>query len=228
MSNSLVPVGGITPFSTVDWPDKIAAVLYLTGCPWRCPYCHNPEFVKPSGGVHPWEDVLALLRERRGFLDGVVFSGGEPTMHPGLGEALRQVRALGFQTALHTGGNYPGRLGELLDRGLLDWVGFDVKAPFEDYQLITGQPDSGQRARLSLETLVRSGVDYEMRTTVYTPVLDVRRLETMASQAAHLGAGNLVLQRCLNTRTAEIDLHSVSASLFPLVGPVAVRDPLPA
>ncbi len=228
MKTSPVPVGGITPFSTVDWPDRIAAVLYLTGCPWRCPYCHNPEFVKPSAGVHPWEDVQALLRERRGFLDGVVFSGGEPTMHPGLGEALRQVRALGFQTGLHTGGNYPGRLGELLDRGLLDWVGFDVKAPFEEYHLITGQPDSGQRARLSLETLVRSGVDYEMRTTVYTPVLGAERLSKLASQVGHLGAHNLVLQRCLNTRTAEIDLYSVSASLLPLVGPVAVRDPLPA
>jgi pyruvate formate lyase activating enzyme len=228
MNKSLVPVGGITPFSTVDWPDRIAAVLYLTGCPWRCPYCHNPEFVRPAAGKFPWDDALALLRERKGFLDGVVFSGGEPTMHPALGAALRQVRELGFQTGLHTGGNYPDRLGDLLDCGLLDWVGFDVKAPFEDYPRITGQPDSGRRARLSLEILVRSGVGYELRTTVYTPVLDAERLAVMASQVGRIGAGNLVLQRCLNTGAKDLDLQGVSQSLSALVGPVAVRDPLPA
>jgi pyruvate formate lyase activating enzyme len=215
MNRSPVPVGGITPFSTVDWPDKIVAVLYLTGCPWRCPYCHNPEFVKPAAGTYSWEDAQALLQERRGFLDGVVFSGGEPSMHPGLAAALRRVRDMGFQTGLHTGGNYPDRLGELLDRGLLDWVGFDVKAPFEDYPKITGQPDSGRRARLSLEILVRSGVFYELRTTVYTPVLDAERLSVMASEVGRMGAGNL-------------DLQGVSKSLAALVGPVAVRDPLPA
>lgn len=228
MRTSPVPVGGITPFTTVDWPGKIAAVLFLEGCPWRCPYCHNPEFVKPSGGTYAWGDALALLRERRGFLDGVVFSGGEPSMHPGLGEALRQVRELGFLTGLHTGGNYPDRLGALLDRGLVDWVGFDVKAPFEDYPKITGQPDSGQRARQSLEILIRSGVEYEMRTTVYTPVLDAQRLSVMASQVSHMGAGNLVLQRCQNTRTPNVDLQVMSESLSALVGPVTVRDPLPA
>jgi pyruvate formate lyase activating enzyme len=228
MNKSPVPVGGITPFSTVDWPDKIAAVLYLTGCPWRCPYCHNPEFVRPAAGTYSWDDALSLLQERRGFLDGVIFSGGEPSMHPGLAEALRQVREMGFQTGLHTGGNYPDRLGDLLDRGLLDWVGFDVKAPFEDYPKITGQPDSGRRARLSLEILVRSGVKYELRTTVYTPVLDAQRLSVMASEVGHMGAGNLVLQRCLNARGDDIDLHGLSKSLSALVGPVAVRDPLPA
>jgi pyruvate formate lyase activating enzyme len=228
MMNSPVPVGGITPFSTVDWPEKIAAVLFLKGCPWRCPYCHNPEFVKPSGDTFAWEKALALLRDRRGFLDGVVFSGGEPTMHPGLGEALRQVRELGYITGLHTGGNYPERLGDMLDCGLLDWVGFDVKAPFEDYARITGQPDSGYRARLSLEILLRSGVDYELRTTVYTPVLSAERLSVMASQVGRMGGAHLVLQRCLNTRAAELDLHGVSRNLSPLVGPVAVRDPLPA
>lgn len=228
MINSPVPVGGVAPFSTVDWPGKLSAVLFLTGCPWRCPYCHNPELVKPSGGTFLWEDALALLRERRDFLDGAVFSGGEPTLHPGLGEALRQVRELGFQTGLHTGGNYPDRLGALLDRGLLDWVGFDVKAPFEDYSRITGQPDSGLRARQSLEILLRSGVEYELRTTVYTPVLDAQRLSKMTSQVARLGAGNLVLQRCLHTRTGQVDLQGISAVLSPLVGPVAVRDPLHA
>jgi pyruvate formate lyase activating enzyme len=167
---SPVPVGGVNPLSTVDWPNKITAVVYLVGCTWRCPYCHNPEFVKPAAGVQPWEEVLKLLDERKGFLDGVVFSGGEPTMHPGLAAALQQVREMGFQTGLHTGGNYPDRLGELLDYGLLDWVGFDIKAPFEDYPQITGQPDSGRRARLSLEILVRSGVDHQLRTTSYRPV----------------------------------------------------------
>jgi pyruvate formate lyase activating enzyme len=228
MKASPVPVGGITPFTTVDWPDRLAAVLFLKGCPWRCPYCHNPEFQKLAGEIHPWEEVMAMLGDRKGFLDGVVFSGGEPTMHPGLMEALIQVRDLGFKTALHTGGNYPERLKELLGRGLIDWVGFDIKAPFEDYSLITGMPDSGPRARRSLQILVDSGVEYEMRTTVYAPVLDQDRMGVMACEMDQMGAGNLVLQRCLSTGSDQVDLQGLSSIFSSLIGPVSVRDPLPA
>ena len=149
MSAEPVPVGGITPLTTIDWPGRLAAVLFLRGCPWLCPYCHNPEFQKVAGQHYPWEKVLAFLEKRRGFLDGVVFSGGEPTLHPGLACTLEQVRALGFKIALHTAGAYPGRLDDILKRGLVDWVGFDVKAPLDDYPRITGRADSGHRARRS-------------------------------------------------------------------------------
>ena len=116
-------VGGLTPLSTTDWPGMLAAVVFCQGCPWRCGYCHNPDLI-PARGDHeiPWEDVLAFLRRRQGLLDGVVFSGGEPTAQAGLADAMREVRALGFKIGLHTGGMYPQRLAAVLP--LVDWVGW--------------------------------------------------------------------------------------------------------
>lgn len=228
----MIPIGGITPLSTIDWPDRLSAVLFVRGCPWRCPYCHNPEFQRVPGDRYPWERIRSFLAKRQGLLDGVVFSGGEPTLHSGLIEAVREVRAMGFATALHTGGHGTGLLRTLLDEGLIDWVGFDVKAPFDDYPLITGRADSGNRARQSLQILVESGVSYELRTTVYPPVLDDDRLAVMAHEVAQRGGGNLVLQRCLDTNSlapAEpVDLGSSAARLEGLVGPVLVRDGLGA
>ena len=98
-------LGGMTPLTTIDFPGRLAAVLYCQGCPWRCGSCHNPELLDATQPpLLPWAQALAFLESRRGLLDGVVFSGGEPTLQAGLGVALNAVRSLGLQTALHTGG----------------------------------------------------------------------------------------------------------------------------
>ena len=189
-----VPVGGLTPLSTVDWPDRLAAVLFLRGCPWRCSYCHNRELQRRSGFTHSWAEVLDFLGSRRGLLDGVVISGGEPLLHPRLATALSELRALGFSTALHTGGYHPQRLAALLEAGLLDWVGLDIKAPMADYDRVTGTLGSGGRAFRSLRILVNSGTPYELRTTVHPELLPRPRLLQLAREVARAGAGNLVLQ----------------------------------
>ena len=138
-------LGGMTPLTTIDFPGRLAAVLYCQGCPWRCGYCHNPELLDATAArALPWAQALAFLESRRGLLDGVVFSGGEPTLQAGLGAALNAVRSLGLQTALHTGGMYPERLAALLPQ--LDWVGLDIKAPPQRYNAITATPGSGARA----------------------------------------------------------------------------------
>ena len=166
-----VVVGGVTPFTTTDFPGRLAAVLFLQGCPWRCGYCHNPHLVPArrdsddDSRGQAWDEVLAFLRSRRGLLDAVVFSGGEPTAQPGLAAAISEVRALGFAIGLHTGGAYPRRLAAVLP--LVDWVGFDVKAPAARYASVTGVEGSGAPARESLELLLASGVPCEMRTTVH-------------------------------------------------------------
>ena len=108
-------VGGVTPFSATDYPGKLAAVVFVQGCPWRCGYCHNPHLQPRSGDVLvPWADVLALLRRRVGLVDAVVFSGGEACMDPALKRAMQDVRALGFDVGLHTACIYPQRLTEVL------------------------------------------------------------------------------------------------------------------
>jgi pyruvate formate lyase activating enzyme len=185
-------VGGVTPFSTIDFPGKLAAVVFCQGCPWRCAYCHNPHLLpsrQPT--TRPWKALASWLESRRGLLEGVVFSGGEPLLQRRLGDAVGEVRAMGFATALHTAGAYPQRLRSLLP--LIDWIGFDVKAPFDGYRAITGC-DGGETAKQSLAMVLASGTPCEVRCTV-----DERRLEDdalcrMADQLASMGVDRLLLQ----------------------------------
>jgi pyruvate formate lyase activating enzyme len=156
-------VGGLTRCSATDYPGKLAAVVYCQGCAWRCGYCHNPE-LRPARGTHeiPWAEVLAFLGRRRGLLDAVVFSGGEPTQQPGLAQAMREVKAMGFLAGLHTAGIVPRRLAQALP--LADWVAMDVKAPLEDHERVTRVRGSAARAQRSLELLRASGVARQRHT----------------------------------------------------------------
>jgi len=182
----MLRVGGLTPLSTTDWPGMLAAVVFCQGCPWRCGYCHNPDLIPPRGENEiPWEDVLAFLRRRQGLLDGVVFSGGEPTLQAGLPDAMREV-------GLHTGGMIPQRLAAVLP--LVDWVGMDVKAPFADYPRITGAAGSGVCAQAGLRHVLASGVEHEIRTTVHPALLTDADLGHVARDLAARGVRRYVIQ----------------------------------
>lgn len=159
----MLRVGGLTRLSAADFPGKLAAVVYCQGCAWRCGYCHNPE-LQPARGRReiPWADVVSFLERRRGLLDAVVFSGGEPTQQPGLAAAMREVKALGFLVGLHTAGIMPWRLAEVLP--LVDWVAMDAKAPLADHEQVTGARGSARRAKQSLGLLLASGVAREVHT----------------------------------------------------------------
>ena len=205
-------VGGFVPFSATDYPDHLCAVVFCQGCPWRCGYCHNPHLLplRSPAPAPSWEDVLAFLEKRSGLLDAVVFSGGEPTLHAGLAEAMKAVRAAGFGIGLHTAGIYPQRLASLLP--LVDWVGFDVKAPFEDYEEITHTRRSGSRARRSLELVLASGVAYQIRTTVDTRILTPAKLERLRRDLERYGVTGHVLQTCREVETpAFLNLHQSGA-----------------
>jgi pyruvate formate lyase activating enzyme len=156
-------VGGLTRCSAADYPGKLAAVVYCQGCAWRCGYCHNPELQGARGAREiPWGDVLAFLEKRRGLLDAVVFSGGEPTQQPELAAAMREVKEMGFLVGLHTAGVVPRRLAEVLP--LADWVAMDAKAPYEAHERVTRVAGSARRARESLRLLRASGVAAEIHT----------------------------------------------------------------
>jgi pyruvate formate lyase activating enzyme len=189
----MLRVGGLTPLSTSDWPGMLAAVVFCQGCPWRCSYCHNPGLIPARGDNEiPWDDVLSFLRRRQGLLDGVVFSGGEPTLQPELADAMRAVRALGFKVGLHTGGAYPRRLAEVLP--LVDWVGLDAKAAFANYERITGVPGSGVSALASLEQVLASGVAHEIRTTVHPALLSDADVVGLAGALSAHGVKRHVIQ----------------------------------
>ncbi|WP_313136107.1 anaerobic ribonucleoside-triphosphate reductase activating protein [Paracoccus jeotgali] len=179
-------IGGLTRLSTCDWPGQLVATVFTQGCPWDCHYCHNPDLIPPDRPTEvTWAEVLEFLATRRGLLDGVVFSGGEPTLQPGLPAAMQQVRDLGFGVGLHTGGPYPRRLAAVLP--LTDWVGFDVKAPFDDYARITCVDGSGAKARESLALMLDSGVACDIRTTVDAAWLDADALSRLDADLAPFG-----------------------------------------
>jgi len=198
-------VGGLTPLTTIDFPGRLAAVVYCQGCPWRCSYCHNPELLDATApAAVPWPQVLAFLESRRGLLDGVVFSGGEPTLQTALPAALAEVRAMGFATGLHTGGMYPERLAAVLP--LLDWVGLDIKAPRHHYDAITGVSGSGDRAWVSLQHVVQSGVPYECRTTWHSGLFDAGALQALGGALADGGVTHWALQQCRTPGSAIPDV----------------------
>ncbi|MDO5049158.1 MAG: anaerobic ribonucleoside-triphosphate reductase activating protein [Actinomycetaceae bacterium] len=172
-TTTTLQLAGIQPMSSVDWPGKLVATVFAQGCPWACGYCHNHAIIDClTPGEVPWEDVMALMKRRRGLLDGIVFSGGEATRQHALLDAAKEVKDLGFEVGLHTAGPYPRALSQLLDSGVVDWVGMDVKATERNYSQITGRANSGQKAWESLRILLDYAVshpdfDYEIRLTVF-------------------------------------------------------------
>ena len=164
-------IAGLVPMSTVDWPDHLTATVFLQGCPWNCFYCHNQALIPArTPGQVAWEEVRALLRRRRGLLDGVVFTGGEALRQDALADAVAEVVEAGFRVGLHTAGAYPRRLHDLVASGLVDWVGLDIKALPEHYGQVVGRANAATKAWKSLEVLIeaagRGGPDFEVRTTV--------------------------------------------------------------
>lgn len=210
----------MVPFTATDYPGCLSLVVFCQGCPWRCHYCHNPHlqsFTAKGYSRTSWKGVVALLKRRRGLLDAVVFSGGEPTVHQGLLSAVKEARSLGFKVGIHTGGGYPDRFQALLP--FVDWVGFDIKAPFEKYEAITQIPKSGEKAYVSAHLLLESGLPYEFRTTVHPKLLTTDDLETLAVTLHEMGVKNWVLQEfrkegCANTSlTAVYPLECIEKPL---------------
>lgn len=191
----LLNIGGITPLTTIDYPDHLSAVIFCQGCPWRCRYCHNSELIsRYQHTSYQWPAIVEKLKQRSGFLDAVVFSGGEPTLQKDLPEAIKDVKKLGFKVGLHTAGCYPKRLEKLLPK--LDWVGLDIKAQEDDYESITGVPGSGQNAWESLRILNQSDIEHDIRITVYERLLPENKLHLLIRKLASMGVQSLTLQQC--------------------------------
>jgi len=181
--------------SLIDYPGKIAAVLFTSGCNFRCPYCQNSELVlhpESLPAIDPVE-IFQFLTRRRGLIDGVVITGGEPTLQNGLEHFLRKVKELGLATKVDTNGYRPQVLRELLERGLLDCVAVDIKTSLAKYPLAAGMPVDVRRIEESVGLILSSGVDHEFRTTVVPGIVAPEDVEEIAKLIA--GAGKYILQQ---------------------------------
>lgn len=189
--------------SFIDYPGRISAVVFTQGCNFRCPYCHNPELVVPERycGTIRIEDIFSFLEKRRGKLDAVVITGGEPTLQADLVPFMQRIRSMGFLVKLDTNGSRPQVLSEVIAQGLPDYVAMDVKAPWDKYAFVAGSPVDITDIGASVELIMGSGIPYEFRTTLVRSLLDPD--DVMGIGRAIRGASLYVLQRFAASKHVE-------------------------
>jgi pyruvate formate lyase activating enzyme len=215
-------LGGLLRTSFSDFPGRIAAVAFTRGCNLRCPYCHNPELIH-AGGEDPVDEaeLFDLLRRRRGKLDGVVFTGGEPTLQADLADVLSRVKDLGFETKLDTNGSRPEVLEALLAEELVDLVAMDVKAPLPRYEEVTGVSVDTAAIEQSIRLLIGSGIEHEFRTTVAEPLLAVADLLAIGEELR--GARRYVLQPFVAGTTLDPGFVGTAPDLTQMCAALAER-----
>lgn len=194
-----VSIGGFQKSSLIDYPEKISAIIFTQGCNFRCPYCHNPELILGTSNSSMDEStVLKFLASRQGKLDGVVITGGEPTLNKSLPDFINQIKGLGFLIKLDTNGSNPEMLEKLLNENLIDYVAMDIKAPIEKYNTIAGDKIGTENILTSIEILKKSGIEHEYRTTVVKSLLSSADFENIGKMIQ--GTGKYYLQKFVPTK----------------------------
>ena len=186
-------IGGLQKISLIDYPGRISAIVFTQGCNFRCPYCHNPELVDPAqyGPILSEEEVISFLEKRRGKLDAVTVTGGEPTLQPDLDRFLQEIKGMGYLTKIDTNGSNPDVLERLIRGRLVDYLAMDVKGPLQKYERIANVKVETAKIRRSIELITASGIEHEFRTTVVRSQLDN---EDLIATAELLKKGLYVLQ----------------------------------
>ena len=217
-------IKGIEKTTLIDFPGRIASIVFTGGCPFFCPYCHNPELTADPDALPtiPDAEILETLSARSGFIDGVCISGGEPTAQPDLAEFAGKVHELGLEVKLDTNGSAPGALARLFEEGLLDYVAMDVKAPLERYAEVVRAPVSPSTIQQSVDLIRSSGVPYEFRTTVVPTLLDENDVVAIGEWLK--GAKRYVLQGFRPLRTLDERMGSIAP--YPAATMYAWRDRL--
>ena len=222
LTASHLVVAGLTPMTTLDFPDHLACVVFTQGCPLRCGYCHNPQMLPnaPQDASPNWQAIETFLTSRIGLLEAVVFSGGEPTSQAALLPAVIQAHQLGFKVGLHTSGINPSRLEKLLP--YLSWVGLDIKAEPANYQAITGRPGVAVKAEQSLNLLQTSKIDYEVRTTLHPKDFDLATINSLLNWLASKQVNKVALQvaragQCLSPAYQNISQPFLTSELTAII-----------
>ena len=224
---------GMEKFSMVDYDGFISCTVFTRGCNFLCPFCHNSSLVTGEAAEIPQEEVFDYLTKRKGLVDAVCITGGEPTMQKGLREFIEKVRALGYRVKMDTNGTNPALLKELLEEGLLDYVAMDIKTDFEHYEEVTGvsNPALLNKVKESVRILKTLAPDYEFRTTVmaeyhsdknYQAIADiVKGAKRFFVQKFKDGENNLT-QGILHELPQE-EAEKFLATVRPVVGAVGLR-----
>lgn len=207
-------IGGLQKLTLVDYPNKIAATVFLTGCNFKCGFCHNPELVdarKTKNQPEISESIFfKFLESKRGLVDGVCITGGEPTINSNLPKFIQKIKKLNFSIKLDTNGNNPEMLEKLIEEKLLDFIAMDIKTSPEKYEEVVGGPRNGEtfnRVKESVEIIKKSGVDYEFRTTVVPGIVDRKDIEKIGKWLK--GAKKFVLQQFRNQKVLNREFEKI-------------------
>lgn len=224
---------GWEKLSLVDFDHRLTTTLFMAGCPFRCPFCHNSDLVLRPGSATPipWEEIEAYLKKRRNMLDAVCISGGEPTLMDDLEEKLKIIKSLGYVVKLDSNGWNPFVLERLIGLGLVDYIAMDIKNSRERYAETAGTSVNLDAIDHSIRLLMNSGIDYEFRTTIVDEFHDEFAMQGIAEWIA--GAKRYYLQRFVeNEHCIEKGLHAVTKEkaegflkiLSPVIPSVRLRD----
>jgi pyruvate formate lyase activating enzyme len=192
--------GGFEKFTLIDFPGKTACMVYTIGCPFRCPYCHNPELVDETCTMRIDENVIfKFLEDRVGMIDGIVITGGEPTMHGlKLISFMREVKHRNFLIKLDTNGVNPKFLQEIIDEKLVDYIAMDIKSPLGKYSQTVARPVDIEAIKSSIRLIIESSVPYEFRTTIVRSMISIDDIEAIGKEIN--GAKNYYLQKFVPTK----------------------------
>ncbi len=196
-------IGGLQKVSLMEYPGKISAIAFTQGCNFRCPYCHNPELVDPDmyGECLSEEEVVSFLERRKGKLEAVTITGGEPTIHHDLIDFIKCIRKIGYLVKLDTNGSYPEVLEQLIRSRLVDYIAMDMKGPLHKYKMVTKSKIDVDKIRQSIEMIMKSGVPYEFRTTIPKSLLQEDDLLEMGKILRN--ASCYILQQFVPTKTLD-------------------------
>ena len=159
-------IGGLQPFSLTDFPGKVSGIFFTAGCNFACSYCHNKELWEKPCAIIPEKEILSFLEQKKKQLDGIVITGGEPTLQEDLIDFIELVRSYGYLIKLDTNGARPDVLIKLLAKKYLDYIAMDIKAPFEKYSTVIGLKTAPiEKLKESIELIAHSGLRHEFRTT---------------------------------------------------------------
>ncbi len=173
-------IKGLQKTTLIDYPDRVACTIFTFGCNFRCGFCHNPELINDDGRPEiKKEEIMKFLEERKGFLDAVCITGGEPTINKDLPDFISEIKSLGYLVKLDTNGSNPEMLEELIDKRLIDYVAMDIKGPLEMYDKIAEVGVDKQSIRKSVE-LIKSGMkEYEFRITLVPGIFKEEHIKTI-------------------------------------------------
>ena len=166
----------------IDYPGEICAIVFTQGCNFRCPYCHNPELVNPEMYAEclTEEAIFSFLAKRKGKIDAVAITGGEPTIQHDLMDFVKRVRKTGYSIKVDTNGSHPEVIEQLISMKLLDYIAMDIKSPADKFKNLTKSDISYQKITQTIELIMKSGIPYEFRTTVLKRLLDENDIENIA------------------------------------------------